>query len=270
MQARPSQRLEDRTTCTYARPMIEDRGAAAALKGRLADVYVPALVDGALAALSRRLGSRARIDDPLFGRASSLSSIEDLLAKTAARFESMKATYRHIASTTGVDRDVSEGLVVTTTSAGTSELPIVVVAHRRRLREIDLRVYYANLPGERTSRSPRLETRDEVLIPFLVAEVLDALKTGDRERVLAAFEETSRFVDARGNIHTKRDGAMAAFVSALHPRTALVPITAADDGRTCCVEVVVDRPLQESEPAALSFERGDSGLLRELRLYCEP
>ena len=35
--------------------MTEERGAASALKGRLADVYVPALVDGALEALAMGL-----------------------------------------------------------------------------------------------------------------------------------------------------------------------------------------------------------------------
>src|SRR5688572_18281948 len=104
-------------------------GGTGALKGRLADVYVPALVSGSIAALSRRLGNRATIDDPVFGRASTLSSIDPLLEKASARFSG--ATYRHVASATGVDRDVSEGLITTEQST----LPIVVIAERRRLRE---------------------------------------------------------------------------------------------------------------------------------------
>jgi hypothetical protein len=65
---------------------------------------------------------------------------------------------------------------------------------------------------------------------------------------------------------------MATFIAELGRQVQLLPAGAADDGRTCCVEVIVTRegPFQESEPAALSFERGESGLLRELRLYYEP
>lgn len=252
--------------------MAEDRGTASTLKGRLADVYVPALVDGALQALSRRLGNRATIDDPLFGRASTLSSIDSLLEKVAGHFREMRATYRHIASATGVDRDVSEGVLVMHAGSEPSEVPIAVVAERRRLREIELRLYYASGGTQRKVRPPLINDEGEVPVPQIVAHVLEAFRKGAVERVLAAFEESSRFVDPRGKAHPKRDGSMAAFMSAIGERLELVPAGSADDGRTCCIEAIVTRlgKLQDPEPAALSFERGDSGLLRELRLYYEP
>ena len=281
--------------------MAEERGAPSTLKGRLADVYVRALVEGSLNALSRRLGNRATIDDPLFGRASTLSSIEPLLEKMANHFVAAGATYRHVASTTGVDRDVSEGILVMnpgamgtgvmspgvmnpgthasaygaappTASSGLTELPIIVVAERRRLREIELRVYYASHSPQRRARAPLLEAKADVPVPQIVSHVLEALRKGAVERVLAAFEETSRFVSPTGRSYTKRDGAMADFVDIIGGRIDVVPTGTADNGRTCCIEAIVTRrpPLEESEPAALSFERGDSGLLRELRLYYEP
>jgi hypothetical protein len=237
-----------------------------ALKGRLADVYVPALVSGSIAALSRRLGNRATIDDPLYGRASTLSSIDPLLEKVAERFKN--ATYRHVASATGVDRDVSEGIV----SSDATTLPVVVIAERRRLREIELRVYYATGVLPRRGRPPLLHPVGEVVVPQLVAHVLDALRKGAVERVLAAFEESSRWVDPNGRAHPKKDGSLAAFLSDLGGRLDVDVAGAADDGRTCCIETVVarQRPVAEAEPAALSFERGDSGLIRELRSYYEP
>jgi hypothetical protein len=255
--------------------MAEDRGTAGTLKGRLADVYVQALVDGALPALSRRLGNRATIDDPLFGRASTLSSIDPLIEKVANHFKERRATYRHVASATGIDRDVSEGLLVMSTGTEPAEIPIAVVAERRRLREIELRVYYATGSEHRRPRARLLNGETDVAIPQIVAHVLEALRKGAVERVLAAFEESSRFVDPNGKHHAKRDGSMASFVSGA--RLDLVPAGAADDGRTCCIEAALVRqhrlglgPDAEPEPAAMSFERGDSGLLRELRLYYEP
>ncbi len=258
--------------------MGEDRTSpSSALKGRLADVYVPALVDGSLEALSRRLGNRATIDDPMFGRASTLSSIDPLLEKVAARFRGASATYRHVASATGVDRDVSEGMLEMSTNGGRTEIPIAVVAERRRLREIELRVYYATEATDATGAAPRKSraafgrSRGEVAVPQIVAHVLDALRKGAVERVLAAFEEGSRWVDPLGRMFSKRDGAMASFLSALGSRITLDLTGAADDGRTCCIEVELIRELMgEPELAALSFERGESGLLRELRLYYEP
>jgi hypothetical protein len=252
--------------------MAEERGTSSALKGRLADVYVPALVDGAIEALARRLGNRATIDDPLFGRAATLSSIDPLLDKSAKRFKDARATYRWISSATGVDRDVAEGVVLMTVDSVQTELPIAVIAERRRLREIELRLYYATGSPQRKARSPLLDRSTDVAVPQIVSHVLEALRKGAVERVLAAFEEGSRWVGPNGKTYAKRDGTMAAFISDLGGRSELVVVGAADDGRTCCIEAVVtrQRALHEPEPAALSFERGDSGLLRELRLYYEP
>jgi hypothetical protein len=252
--------------------MTEERGAASALKGRLADVYVPALVDGTLEALSRRLGNRATIDDPMFGRASTLSSIDPVLEKASKRFREGQATYRRVASATGVDRDVSEGVISMTLASGPVDVPIAVVAERRRLREIELRVYYACGGASRKSRAPLIHGESAVPVPQIVAHVLEALRKGAVERVLSAFEEASRWVDPTGRLHAKKDGAMASFIGELGGRIDLLPAGAADDGRTCCVEATVSRPSsnEEPEPIALSFERGESGLLRELRLYYEP
>src|SRR5436190_3622108 len=102
----------------------DERSPPSALKGRLADVYVPALVAGAVDALSRRLGNRATIDDPLYGRASSLASIDPLLTRIAAHFADSKATYEHVSSTTGVDRDAAEGRLVMTVGDKAREVPI--------------------------------------------------------------------------------------------------------------------------------------------------
>ncbi|MBX3199986.1 MAG: hypothetical protein KF894_17755 [Labilithrix sp.] len=254
--------------------MAEGRGAASTLKGRLADVYVPALVDGSLQALSRRLGNRATIDDPVFGRASTLSSIDPLLEKVSRRFDAMAATYRHVASATGVDRDVSEGVLVVKAPSGTSELPIAVVAERRRLREIELRVYYATESEERRARTPLIDGEPDAVVPQIVAHVLEAFRKGAVERVLSAFEESSRFVGPSGKSYAKRDGSMASFIAGIGGRLELAPAGVADDGRTCCIEAVVTRQgaigRHDAESAAMSFERGDSGLLRELRLYYEP
>lgn len=243
--------------------MAEQRGASA-LKGKLADVYVPALVDGAVGPLARRLGNRAIVDDPLFGRVSTLASIEPALDELAARFQGSGASYRHVASISGADRDVSEGVLSIATG---TELPIAVVAERRRLREIEVRVYYA------TGKLPRpiaVEPRADLAVPQIVRHVLEALRKGAVERVLAGFEGASRFVDPSGGAHAKRDGAMAVFLASLGA-VDLTPAGLADDGRTCCIEALVARHRRaETEPAALSFERGDSGLLRELRLYYEP
>jgi len=246
---------------------MSDRPPPSTLKGRLADVYVPALVDGALEALSRRLGNRATIDDPSYGRASSLASCESLIGRVSEAFRAKGALYRHVYSTTGVSLDAAEGVIAMTQGGEKVELPIAVVAERRRLREIELRIYYAAEPGSgRTPRGPIVGTDFTTPTPTLVSTVVDALRTGDTETGAASFEDTGRIVDAHGNKHGKRDGQLRSFLDGLGAIAVLVS-GSADDGRTCCLETMIAHGGRPAAPAVLSLKRGDSGLLRELRIY---
>jgi hypothetical protein len=248
--------------------MTDDgRGAASTLKGRLADVYVPALVAGSLDGLAKRLGNRATVDDPLHGRAASLTSLQPLIAEAAGWFQARSATYRHVYSTTGVDRDTAEGVLSLTVDGAAREVPIAVVAERRRLREIELRVYYrADADrGARKPRSPLVTANPRAVLPAPVAAVLGALKERAIDQALAAFEENARAVDPTGTWHHKKDGAMGSWLSDLGS-LELVIGGVADDGRACCVEGTIEGGDAPS-PALLSFERGDSGLFHELRFY---
>lgn len=255
--------------------MTDDgRSPPSALKGRLADVYVPALVSGALEALSRRLGNRATIDDPLYGRASSLGSIDPLLARVAAFFADGSATYEHVCSTTGVDRDAAEGRIAMTINGEPRTLPIAIVAERRRLREIELRVYYApeiavRAPPHRKPRAALVSTSStDARLPLadLVDTIVTGLRSGALEQALAGFEEVSRIVDPGGRPHDKTGGAMGTFLEELGALEVAIG-GSADDGRTACVEATVTRRSGETAPALLAFQRGDSGLVQELRVY---
>lgn len=253
--------------------MTDERSPPSALKGRLADVYVPALVSGSIEALSRRLGNRATIDDPLHGRASSLVSIDPLLGRVASFFAEGKAAYEHVCSTTGVDRDAAEGRLVMTLRGETRVLPVAVVAERRRLREIELRVYYTaeGAAADRKPRAPLVPQGPQLALASLVESIFDGVKKRAIDQALAGFEEASHVVDPSGRHHGKHEGAMGSFLADLGD--ADIEITgSADDGRTSCIETTVTRRVRgeiarEPSPALFAFERGDSGLVRELRIY---
>lgn len=252
--------------------MTDDgRSPPSALKGRLADVYVPALVSGTTDALSRRLGNRATIDDPLYGRASSLASIEPLLGKVSEWLARGNAAYEHIGSTTGVDRDAAEGRLSMTIDGEARTVPIAIVAERRRLREIELRVYYApnGATKGRRPRSPLVSAGPQAPLAQVVTSIVEALRKGAIEAALAGFEEGALAVDPKGAAHPKRDGALADFLVGALSEIDVVIGGTADDGRTSCIEVTFSRRGEDGVPALLSFERGDSGLVRELRAYWE-
>jgi hypothetical protein len=245
----------------------EARPPPSTLKGRLADVYFPALVDGALEALSRRLGNRATVDDPVHGRASSVASLEALVAKSAAAFAAREARYRHVYSTTGVDRDAAEGVLSYSKDGATRELPLVVIAERRRLREIELRLYYAQDPGApRDTRGPLVTAGFASPLPAPLAGVVDALRRGEVDLALASFEEDACAIDPYGVRHPRQGGALGALLAS-NGRMDVIVVGSADDGRTCAAELTIARGGRQPAPAVLSFERGDSGLVRELRVY---
>ncbi len=257
-----------------------DRGPPTSLRGWLSDVYLPALLDDdqkSLTALALRLGSRATVDDPIFGRASGVPALDRYIDEVSTWLETHKAKYTRLYFTTGIDRDVTEGSLTLTFDDKTVDLPVAVVAERRRSREVELRVYYSTQPikGTFAARSPLVQEDSEVALPDAVTAHIDALRKADVTALVAGFEPGGTLREARGVEHAKgaglegfykklvADGASSAGVEVLKGG-------AADDGRTCALEYTLVKIHGKDVPpqAALAvYERGDSGLLRSLRVY---
>ncbi len=259
-----------------------DRGPPSALRGWLSDVYFPALLDAsrdkALDSLASRLGAKATVDDPIQGRATGLPPVGDQLKRAAEWLSEHSASYTRLAFTTGIDRDVTEGTLSLTFESKTVDLPVAVVAERRRSREVELRIYHALQPLESGSRTRARVVADnpEAIVPPAVADLLDALARGNVGAIEAAFEAEGAVRDARGLTHARGDNALRAFFDGLVAGGAfgggleLRRGGSADDGRTCAVEyTLVKARGKDVTPQAglLLFERGDSGLIRVARIY---
>jgi hypothetical protein len=260
-----------------------DRGPPTAMRGWLSDVYLPAMLEvmdreKALDSLSKRLGAKATVDDPIHGRAKGLAAITEHLRKTSNWLLDHSATYERVGFTTGIDRDVTEGTLSLTFEAKTVDLPIAVVAERRKSREVELRVYYATQPidGAKRTRARLVPSNPETLIPPPIGDFLAALAKGDVAAIDAAFEADGSVRDARSLQHAKKDGALRTFFDTLVAGGAfgggleLELGGSADDGRSCALEftLVKARGSDVAPQAGLFlFERGDSGLLRSARLY---
>ena len=232
----------------------------------------------AIESLASRRGAQAVIDDPLHGRAAGLPAITAHLNKTADWLTEHSASFERVAFTTGIDRDVTEGTLSLSFETKTVDLPIAVVAERRRSREVELRIYYAVQPvvaGKR-ARAQLVPPSSELVLPPPMGDFLDALAKGDAKAVQATFEADGSIRDARGLQHGKKEGALHAFVDGLVAGGAFgggLELTrggVADDGRTCGLEyTLVKARGRDVDPQAglMMFERGDTGLLRTLRVY---
>jgi limonene-1,2-epoxide hydrolase len=267
----------------YDPAMLRDddpRGAPTALRGWLSDVYFPSLLDAsAHHALATRLGARAHVDEPLFGHAEGTAALEQLFAKIGVWLGEHGATYTREHFTTGIDRDVTEGALELSLTSRSITLPVAVVAERRPSREVGMRVYYAAsaIRAAAPPRPPLLSSPLEGSLPLPVGDFVDALRAADLASVEATLETDATFRDAHGAEHRRGDGGVEA---TLRPLTGargdggfgIKVHGTADDGRTvaleCTAASVGGRAVPE-QPLLLVLGRGDSGLIRSVRLYGE-
>jgi hypothetical protein len=255
-----------------------DRGPPTCLRGWLSDVYLPALLDKtALEPLARRLGGRATVDDPLFGREAGLPGLERYVNEASAWLLERDATWEKTHFTTGVDRDVTEGLLALNLPTGPFVLPVAVVAERRRSREVEVRLYYSTyrLKEGVAPRGQLVPKVEDLVLPAGVNDHLDALRAANVDALLAGFEQNGVLREAQGTEHAKGNGLRAYFEKLVlggefGGGVEIMIGGAADDGRTVALEYTLVRMGgHEVKPQAglTVYERGDSGLLRAVRMY---
>jgi hypothetical protein len=246
------------------------RGAGSSLRGWLSEVFLPALVSANVDQLSQRLGDRATVDDPMFGRFTGMPELARRLEIMASWLASRGAVFEKSAFTMGSDRDVTEG-----TLALAAELPmrrpVALVAERRPGREVELRVYYRARDFGAPDAREHTNLSDEAIVPPPVASHLDALARGDVNAAVASFEEEGTLCDAAGVLHTKIDGggSLRTHYESLGS-VKLLKNARADDGRTCAIECTMIRMRGERlapRRGLAVYERGESGLLKRVRLY---
>ena len=250
-----------------------DRGPPTSLRGWLSDVYFPALLDDALGPLSIRLGPRASVDDPLFGRTAGLPALDGMLEQVKEWLTKHAASYTRGLFTTGIDRDVTEGTLSLTVDGAAIDLPVAVVAERRRSREVALRIYYTTAPlgGKATPRAALVTQDSELVLPTLVTDHLEAMKKGNVDQVLACFESDASLVEPSGAARSNADGSLRAYYTKILSNGWEATCGgAADDGRACALEYSLNKiagRMSAPQAGLMVYQKGDSGLLHALRVY---
>lgn len=245
----------------------EDDLPPSSLRGRLCEVFFSALVTEMIDPLMRRLGDKAELDDPFFGAAQG-AELRPRLVEWAGFLNDHAASYDRTVTIVGADRDVTEGTLEARVGGQHRTLPIALLMERRKEREVLLRVYCATgvfgsaakgpTPPRAAPRSGSSATVSAV--PSFAADLLVALDKHDASAVAACFEQESGVRDAAGGEHG-RDAAARLLTSAMTVHGV------ADNGQACAVEVSFLPPTPRL--GLLVLQRGDSGLVRSLRIYSE-
>ncbi len=233
-------------------------GPESSLRGWLSDVFFPALVEGDVEKLLRRLGTRGTVAVPGLGKASGVDQQRDLLLRLRAWMTARTARFDRLSFFTGLDRDVTEGALVVGAEGERRSHAVAVVAERRKGRELDIRVYapidvFDGPPIEAPSGSPHAIG--------LAGDVASALAAGDLAAFAATFEADGElaFADAAG---ARRDA--AEFEKAFRTLSSAKPEVAgfAEEGQSTALELRTT-----AGPVLLTLHRGDSSLFRAGRVY---
>ena len=257
-----------------------ERGAPSSLRGWLSEVYLPALVASEANQLALRLGDRATVDDPIFGRTNGMPALLRYLEEVAAWLRKHDAKFDRVAFTMGSDRDVTEGTLGLTFEGRRVSVPVAVVAERRKEREVEVRLYYSTRPikGTHAVRSPLLAQDSSISVPPSVDAHLEALARGDAGAIVETFELGATLRDPAGGVHTRdEDGKdLQAFYGQIFGTGAgasgieVLKGGRADDGTTCALEYTIVKVHGKgvAPQAGLGvYERGASGKLRAVRVY---
>ncbi len=260
-----------------------DRSSPTNLRGWLSDVYFPSLIARETEPLLRRLGNRATVDDPVFGRVVGPNALARRLEEVTTWLGMHAATFDRSGFVMGSDRDLTEGTLELAVEGRRVAIPVAVMAERRREREVELRIYHSTkgIRGAHSVRPPLLAQDDETTVPPPVAAYIDALERGDLAAAVGSFENGATVRDAEGQWHPKQEGGgpLEGYCARLigsdgSPGSGggarVVKNARADNGRTCVLEYTMLRVRGRDAPpqAGLAvFERGESGLLHALRVY---
>jgi len=255
-----------------------ERGAPSSLRGWLSEVYFPALVASQPEQLALRLGDRATVDDPIFGRTTGMPALQRYLEEVAAWLAKHEAAFDKVGFTMGSDRDVTEGTLGLSFDGRRVQVPVAMVAERRKEREVEMRLYYSTRPihGTHAVRSPLLPQDDEIAVPPPVAAHLAALSKGDAAAIVASFEIGGTLRDPGGNLYTRGEdgGTLQPFYEKLFSAgqggIEVLNGARADDGSTCALEYTIVKVFGKgvAPQAGLAvYERGESGLLKAARVY---
>jgi hypothetical protein len=239
----------------------EDELPPSSLRGRLCEVFFSALMTEMIDPLMRRLGDKAELSDPIFGGASGLAPLKERLGEWTRFLADHDARYDRTITVVGADRDVTEGTLELRLDGHTRTLPVALLMERRGQREVALRVFMATSPFSKEGRGPmggEATPMGSMVVPSFASDLLAALAKRDAKAVEACFEQESGVRDALGNEHARSATA----------NILTKPLTVrgvADNGQVCALEAA----LEDGRLALLVLQRGDSGLVRSLRIYSE-
>ena len=238
--------------------------------------YIPLLIEGDERGLRDLFRGAPRVNDPHLGWVQE-ARFEEFVEESHQGLRIRKAVVEHVA-TTANGSVATEECILTMVLAGTTvSVPVAVAgdtAADARLESV--RIYHSMWPvlGFHLLRAPMLAVPAALVLPDVVGRYHDCLARGDISGILSQFAPEAALREAGGSVQVHRGtAALRRFFTVLFSNgggIGLEHCAVSDDGISCAVESVVTAWGRSSLPhqaAAAVYERADTGLLSEVRIY---
>jgi hypothetical protein len=238
--------------------------------------YIPLLIEGDERGLRDLFQGAPRVNDPHLGWVQE-ARFEEFVEESHQGLRTRKAAVEHVATTASGSLATEECILTMVLAGATVSVPVAVAGDTAPDSRLDsVRIYHSMRPllGFHLLRGPMLPVAAALVLPDVVGRYHDCLARGDVAGIVNQFGPEAALREAGGitPVHRGVD-ALRRFFTVLFSNgggIGLEHCTVADDGVSCAVESVVTAwgrsPLPRQAAAAV-YERGDSGLLSEVRIY---
>ena len=239
--------------------------------------YFDGLLAGERDALVESFAGEPELYHPVRGRIKGTRAFEAFVSETKAWLRQRNVSVEDVDHVVTERRGFEEVVLHLDGKAGRVELPVAIVADRQSDGRIDeLRIYSSSwaLTGRHANRPPLLQPDSELRESDVVAEYQRALRAGDVDAIVAAFEPDGYAREPAGGQYTHTGpNDLRAFYERLFSNDGGIPLehcALIDDKRACALEYNVvpwGRTELPPEAGVAVYVRGQSGKLAAARIY---
>jgi hypothetical protein len=237
--------------------------------------YIPLLIEGDEAGLRELFQGAPRVNDPHLGWIED-ARFDQFVESSHQGLMERSATVEHV-TTTATAAGATEECVLRLVRYGNAILLPVAIASDTSpdARLESIRIYHSLWPlvGFHLVRGPILPTV-AVVLPDVIGRYHDCLARGDVAGIVQQFAPSGGLREAGGAPDVHRGATeLSRFFTVLFANGGGLGVehcTIADEGASCALEYVVTTWGRSSLPhqaAAAVYERADTGLLAEVRMY---
>jgi len=238
--------------------------------------YIPLLIEGDEVGLRALFQGAPRVNDPHLGWIED-ARFEQFVENSHQGLRERSATVEHL-STTATASGATEECVLRLVRYGHPvSLPVAIASDASPdARLVSIRIYHSMWPlaGFHIVRGPILPTVADLFLPDVIGRYHDCLARGDVAGIVRQFAPSGALREAGDAAEMHRGAAeLSRFFTVLFGNGGGLGVehcTIADEGASCALEYVVTTWGRSSLPhqaAAAVYERADTGLLAQVRMY---